>query len=103
METVATDSVVNKMFNPDVLKLDRFDGTNFTRWKDKLFFFLTELGVAYLLSPNLPAIPKQSEVENEEIKVSRKKCTEDEIRCRGYILNSLSNRLYDMFRSIRSP
>ena len=102
METV-TDSVVNKMLNPDVFKLDHFDGTNFTRWKDKLIFLLTELGVAYLLSPNLPAIPEQSEEENEEIKVSRKKRTEDEIRCREYILNSLSDRLYDLFRSIQSP
>ena len=100
METVATDSVVNKMFNPDVLKLDRFDGINFTRWKDKLFFFLIELGVAYLLSSNLPAIPEQSEGETEDIKVSRKKRTEDEIRCRVYILNSLSNKLYELFRSI---
>ena len=103
METVATDFVVNKMFNPDVLKLDRFDGINFTRWKDKLFFFLIELGVAYLLSSNLPAIPEQSKGETEDIKVSRKKRTEDEIRCRGYILNSLSDRLYDLFRSIQSP
>ena len=91
------------MFNPDVFKLDHFDGTNFTRWKEKLIFLLTKLGVAYLLSPNLPAIAEQSEGENEEIKVSRKKRTEDEIRYRGYILNSLSDRLYDLFRSIQSP
>ena len=57
METV-TDSVVNKMLNPDVFKLDHFDGTNFTRWKDNLFFLLIDLGVTYLLSPNLPAIPE---------------------------------------------
>ena len=74
METV-TDSVVNKMFNPDVFKLDHFDGTNFTRWKNKLIFLLTELGVAYLLSLNLPAIPEPSKGENEEIKISHKKRT----------------------------
>ena len=40
-------------FNLEVFKLDHFDGTNFTCWKDKLFFLLIELSVAYLLSRNL--------------------------------------------------
>ncbi|XP_075507514.1 uncharacterized protein LOC142544341 [Primulina tabacum] len=90
-------------FKDDIIALDRFDGTNFTRWKDKLIFLLTELGVAYLLSQSLPEIPAPSEEDTDEIKASRKKREEDEVRCRGYILNALSDRLYDLFRSIKFP
>ena len=42
-----------KVMNQDFMKLDRFDGTNYTRWKDKMMFFLTALKVAYVLDPNL--------------------------------------------------
>ncbi|KAG6524223.1 hypothetical protein ZIOFF_014116 [Zingiber officinale] len=62
----------------DAFKLDRFDGTNFTRWKDKLFFLLTELGVAYLLLHDLPPIPAPTDKDTDEIKATRKKREEDE-------------------------
>ena len=28
------------IMNQELVKLDRFDGTNFTRWKDKMMFLL---------------------------------------------------------------
>ena len=34
---------------------------------------------------------------------ARKKRNEDEVRCKGFILNALSNRLYDLFCTIKSP
>ena len=90
-------------FKPEVFKLDCFDGTNFTCWKDKLFFLLTELGVVYLLSRNMSTIPEPSGKDDEETLATRKKRKEDEVHCRGYILNSLFDRLYDLFRTINSP
>lgn len=97
MEATSSDSVFNKMFNLEVFKLDCLDGINFTRWKDKLFFLLTKVGVAYLLSGNLPTIPEPSDKDTDEVIVARKKGNEDEVRCRGFILNALSDRLYDIF------
>ncbi|XP_073046157.1 uncharacterized protein [Primulina eburnea] len=76
METTGSKSVF------DALKLDRFDGTNFTP---------------------CPKIPAPSDEDTDAIKASRKKREEDEVRCRGYILNALSDRLHDLFRSIKSP
>ena len=36
------------------------------------------------------------------MKGDRKKREEDELLCRGHILNNLSGRLYDLFTSIKS-
>ena len=35
MESEASASAI-KFMNQDMVRLDRFDGTNFTRWQDKL-------------------------------------------------------------------
>lgn len=59
-----------------MIQLDRFDGTDFIRWKDN--FFLMELGIAYLLTDDLPKTPEPFDNESVEIKANRKKCEEDE-------------------------
>jgi hypothetical protein len=98
-----SDMTTFKMMNQDFVKLDRFDGTNFTRWKDKLMFLLTALKISYVLDPNLPKLREPEPDEDAQRKVERKKREEDEVVCRGHILNTLSNRLYDLFTSIKSP
>ena len=92
-----------KMMNQDFVKLDRFDGTNFTRWKDKLMFLLTALKIAYVLDPNLSKLPEPIDNDSDQLKAERKKREEDEVVCRGHILNTLSNLLYDLFISMKSP
>ena len=100
-----------KVMNQDMVKLDRFDGNNFSRWQDKMMFLLTALKISYILNPNLQPIedPKPSadgkqptEEEIEEIKKQKAKREEDEVLCRGHILNTLSDRLYDLFTRIKS-
>ena len=86
----------------EFLKLDRFDGTNFIRWKDKMMFILTTLKISYILDPNLFEIPTPKDEDTEQVKADRKKREEDELLCRGHILNNLSDRLYDLFTSIKS-
>ena len=92
-----------KVMNQDFMKLDRFDGTNYTRWKDKMMFFLTALKVAYVLDPNLPQIPVSSPNETKNVKEECTKRQEDGLLCRGHILNTLSDRLYDLFTLVQSP
>ncbi|KAL6516103.1 hypothetical protein OROGR_019408 [Orobanche gracilis] len=86
------------MMNQDFVKLDHFDGTNYTPWQNKLRFFLTPMKVFYVLDPTLGPIPESTtEVDYEELKEERNKRQEDELLCRGYILNTLSDRLYDLY------
>ncbi|RVW72567.1 hypothetical protein CK203_060077 [Vitis vinifera] len=63
--------------NQDLVRLDRFDGSNFTRWQDK-------------------------ENDTPQVVAARKKREEDELICRGHILNALSDRLYDLYTNTYS-
>ena len=101
METETTTATI-KLMNQDLIKLDRFDGTNFTRWQDKLKFLLTALKIFYVLDPDLQPIPEPTDGDSEELKAERKKRVEDEFICRGHILNALSDRLYDLYTDTAS-
>ena len=99
----ASDVSTLKMLNHELMKLDCFDETNFSRWKDKMKFLLTTLKLFYVLDPNLMSFPTVSNEDTDEIKAQRKKQEEDELICRGHILNTLSDRLYDLYTSMNSP
>ena len=101
METETSVASI-KLMNQDLVKLDRFDGTNFTRWQDKLKFLLTALKIFYILDPELAPIPEPQDNNNEARREERKKCQEDELIYRGHILNALSDRLYDLYTSTQS-
>ena len=98
-----SDVSMLKMLNHELVKLDYFDGTNFSRWKDKMKFLLTALKLFYVLDPNLMPFPTTSDEETDEIKAQRKKREEDELICRWHILNTLLDRLYDLYTSMKSP
>jgi hypothetical protein len=101
METNMNSSV--KVAKDVKIQLDRFDGTNYTRWMDKMIFLLTSLKIYYILDPNLSALPEPQEDESATIKTARVKREEDEVLCRGHILNTLTSRLYDIFSKLKSP
>ncbi|RVW71440.1 hypothetical protein CK203_057561 [Vitis vinifera] len=48
-----------KIMNQDLVRLDRFNGSNFTRWQDKVRFLLTTLKIFYILDPTLAPLPEQ--------------------------------------------
>ncbi|KAL0434941.1 UNVERIFIED_CONTAM: hypothetical protein Sradi_0202000 [Sesamum radiatum] len=91
-----------KMMNQDFVKLVYFDGSNYPRWKDKMMFLLKFLKVAYVLDPNQPALEAKKN-ESNDAKAARLKKEEDELLCRGHILNTLSDRLFDLYASMKSP
>ena len=65
-------------------------------------FLLTALKLFYVLDLNLMHFPTASNEDTDEIKAQRKKREEDELICRGHILNTLSDRLYDLYTSMKS-
>ena len=53
---IETSGATIKLIYQDLLKLDCFNETNFTRLQDKLKFFLTILKIFYILDPYLEPI-----------------------------------------------
>ncbi|KAL6314756.1 hypothetical protein AAG906_027104 [Vitis piasezkii] len=88
--------------NQDLVRLDRFDDSNFTRWQDKVRFLLTALKIFYILDPTLAPLPEPKENDTPQVVAARKKREEDELICRGHILNVLSDRLFDLYTNTNS-
>ena len=91
-----------KIMNEDLVRLDRFDGSNFTRWQDKIKFLLTTLKIFYILDPVLEPLAAPIPEDTPETVAARKRREEDELICRGHILNALSDRLYDLYTNTKS-
>ena len=53
------DTNTIKIMNQDFIRLNRFDGASFMRWRDKLKFMLIALKVYYVLDPNCLLFPNQ--------------------------------------------
>ncbi|XP_021759470.1 uncharacterized protein LOC110724355 [Chenopodium quinoa] len=82
----------------DLNKPFRFEGAHFKRWKQKMQFFLTVKKVHSVLTVPRPVIPDNAEQDdlvywNSEIET----WNETDFMCKNYILNGLSDNLYDYY------
>ncbi|KAK5833852.1 hypothetical protein PVK06_017715 [Gossypium arboreum] len=72
-----------------------------------MLFLLTVLNVAYVLDPNLQPVenlaPNANSDEIATVVELKRKCEEVNFTCRVNILNTLSDRLYDLYMSMESP
>ena len=91
-----------KIMNQDLVRLDRFDGSNFTRWQDKIKFLLIILKIFYILDLALEPLAAPTPEDTPEVVVARKRREEDELIYRGHILNTLSDRLYNLYTNTKS-
>ncbi|KAK3024908.1 hypothetical protein RJ639_043223 [Escallonia herrerae] len=98
MEAETSASI--KMMNQDLIKLDQFDGSNFGRWQEKVKFLLTALRIVYILNCEPLLEPGDNASENEKKEWQRR--NDDEVMCRDHILNALSDRLYNFYKSFDS-
>nr|GLL42017.1 uncharacterized protein LOC109168281 [Ipomoea trifida] len=82
-------------FAVNIPKLEHFEGVGFRRWQKKMKFLLAALNVAYVLST-----PKPVEQENETLEATRRrlKWENDDLACRGHILNGMSDTLFDIYQ-----
>ncbi|KAL0396263.1 UNVERIFIED_CONTAM: hypothetical protein Scaly_0074700 [Sesamum calycinum] len=78
-------------------RLEKFSGNDFKRWHQKMLFYLTTLNLASFLSEEAPVV---SEGESD----TQKRAAIDawghgDFLCRNYILNGLSDTLYNVYSS----
>ncbi|KAK2998328.1 hypothetical protein RJ639_024299 [Escallonia herrerae] len=75
------------------------DGSFFRRWKSKMYFFLTTLKIAYVLTIPKPIVDEAADGAIKQTAIKQKqKWEEDDTYCKGYILGGLSDTLYDVYK-----
>ncbi|GFZ05623.1 hypothetical protein Acr_17g0011950 [Actinidia rufa] len=90
MAPVPTNIPVNHAEKPE-----RFNGTDFKRWQQKMLFYLTALSLARFLKEDAPVV---SEGEtNREVITARDAWGHADFLCRNYVLNGLDNSLYNVY------
>ncbi|XP_047309597.1 uncharacterized protein LOC124913015 [Impatiens glandulifera] len=90
-------------------KLEKFDGSNFKRWQQKMFFYLTTLSLARFLTedPPTPKIDEPNVASSSDANVHPKVDVQaasaidawhhSDFLCRNYVLNGLSDSLYNVY------
>lgn len=92
-----------------VEKPEKFKGTDFKRWQQKMLFYLTTLHVDKVLTEDPPTNPPvgigthvPSVIENAAYQRIVDSWNSNELYCRNYILNALDDSLYDIYSTFKS-
>ena len=84
------------LFNLKSEKPEKFDGTEFMRWQQKMLFYLTTLHLVKFLQEN----PLEPETDRDFV-LAVDACTQGDFLCRKYILNELDDSLYNVYSPIQ--
>ena len=76
-------------------KLEKFNGTEFKRWQQKMLFYLTTLNLARFLQEDAPAL-KENETDRQVV-TTVEAWKHADFLCRNYLLNGLNNTLYNVY------
>ncbi|KAK4280218.1 hypothetical protein QN277_011866 [Acacia crassicarpa] len=80
-------------------KLEKFNGNDFKRWQQKIFFYLTTLNLARFLTEDAPKLEEGQEADKEKV-VAIDAWKHFDFLCRNYILNGLNNTLYTIYSAL---
>ncbi|KAL0320512.1 UNVERIFIED_CONTAM: hypothetical protein Sradi_5312700 [Sesamum radiatum] len=79
---------------------EKFSGNDFKRWHQKMLFYLTTLNLVRFLSEEAPVVSK-GETDTQKWAVMDAWVYGDFL-CRNYILNGLSDTLYNVYSSAKT-
>ena len=89
-EPVAMAIPVNHAERPE-----KFNGQNFKRWQQKMFFYLTTLNLARFLTKDAPK-PKEGETDIQ-VSSAINAWHHYDFLCKNYVMNGLSDSLYNVY------
>ena len=100
----------NSIIKTHVEKPEKFKGSDFRRWQQKMLFYLTTLHVSNVLTDDSPSpptgvttaegvTPPTSTQLIEHLRIVETWST-NEYNCRNYFLNALDDSLYDIYSTI---
>ncbi|GKD71047.1 hypothetical protein Tco_1325137, partial [Tanacetum coccineum] len=89
----ATNTVANHAERPE-----KFNSQNFKRWQQKMFFYLTTLGLARFLKETVPQVepPAKGQSSNAQAVQVVEAWKHSDFLCHNYVLNSLIDSLYNV-------
>ncbi|GJR87585.1 zinc finger, CCHC-type containing protein [Tanacetum coccineum] len=89
-----------KYMASNFVKLDKFERVDFRRWQKNMHFLLSSMSVVYVLTTHIPEDGGDDSTV-EQIR-KRAKWDNDDYVCRGLILNSMSDSLFDIYQNVKS-
>ena len=81
-------------------KPERFNGTDFKRWQQKMLFYLTTLNLARFLNEDGPKLDV-GETDKEKL-AAVDAWNHSDFLCRNYVLNGLENTLYNVYSLLKT-
>ena len=81
-------------------KPEKFNGTEFKRWQQKMFFYLTTLNLAKFLYEDAPTLNENE--SDKQVVVAIDAWKHADFLCKNYILNGLDNTLYNVYSQIKT-
>ena len=81
-------------------KPERFNGTDFKRWQQKMLFYLTTLNLARFLNEDGPKLDV-GETDKEKL-AAVDAWNHSDFLCRNYVLNGLENTLYNVYSPLKT-
>ncbi|GJY28101.1 hypothetical protein Tco_0403868 [Tanacetum coccineum] len=90
----ATNTVANHAERPE-----KFNGQNFKRWQQKMFFYLTTLGLARFLKETAPQVgpPAEGQSFNAHVVQAVEAWKHSDFLCHNYVQNGLIDPLYNVY------
>ncbi|KAK9194952.1 hypothetical protein WN943_003067 [Citrus x changshan-huyou] len=74
---------------------EKFNGQNFKRWQQKMFFYLTTLNLARFLTEDAPK-PKEGETDFQ-VASAINAWSHSDFLCKNYVINGLTDSLYNVY------
>ncbi|GKE06784.1 F-box domain containing protein [Tanacetum coccineum] len=89
----ATNTMANHAERPE-----KFNGQNFKRWQQEMFFYLTTLGLARFLKETAPQVEPPAEGQSSDAQAMQavEAWKHPDFLCHNYVLNGLIDPLYNM-------
>ncbi|GJW68865.1 hypothetical protein Tco_0123289 [Tanacetum coccineum] len=80
-------------------KPEKFNGHNFKRWQQKIFFYLTTLNLARFLNEIAPHVepPTEGQPSNAQAVQAMEAWKHSDFLCHNYVLNGLVDSLYNVY------
>ncbi|KAL2487024.1 Uncharacterized protein Adt_31780 [Abeliophyllum distichum] len=98
MPSLATGPTVTVLVNHGE-KSEKFNGSNFKMWQQKMLFYLTALNLARFLTENAPVLQEgQGDIQAISTMDAWK---HSDFLCRNYVMSGLADSLYNVYCTIK--